>query len=95
VGAEAQQAKKKSPKDLPLQYRRWLEEEVVYIISPKERDVFLQLEADRERETFMKAFWKQRDETPDTEKNEFREEHYRRITYANQWFGRDTPTAAG
>jgi GWxTD domain-containing protein len=93
VGAEAQQAKKKSPKDLPLQYRRWLEEEVVYIISPKERDVFLQLEADRERETFMKAFWKQRDETPDTEKNEFREEHYRRITYANQWFGRDTPTA--
>jgi GWxTD domain-containing protein len=88
----AGQGKKKSPKDLPEQYRRWIQEEVVYIISPKERDVFLQLENDRERETFIRAFWRQRDETPDTEKNEFREEHYRRISYANNWFGRDTAT---
>jgi GWxTD domain-containing protein len=92
VAAAADQTKKKNPKDLPLQYRRWLTEEVVYIISPKERDVFLQLETDRERETFIKAFWRQRDETPETDKNEYREEHYRRIAYANQWLGRDTPT---
>ena len=85
------QAKKISSKDLPPQYRRWLEEEVVYIITPKEREVFLQLDNDRDREIFLRTFWKQRDPTPDTEKNEFREEHYRRIAYANRWFGRDSP----
>lgn len=90
-GPAAAQVKKKSSKDLPPLYRKWLEEEVVYIIMPKERDVFLQLESDREREIFIKAFWKQRDPTPDTDRNEFREEHYRRISYANQWFGRGSP----
>ncbi len=85
------QAKKKTSKDLPPQYRKWLDEEVVYIITPKEKEVFLQLESDRDREIFIKAFWKQRDPTPETEKNEFREEHYRRIAYANQWFGRNSP----
>jgi GWxTD domain-containing protein len=89
--ADAGQAKKKAPKDLPPQYRKWIEEDVPYIITPKERDVFLQLESDREREIFMTAFWNHRDPTPGTDKNEFREEHYRRITYANQWYGRDTP----
>jgi GWxTD domain-containing protein len=91
AGPAAAQVKKKSPKDLPLQYRTWLEEEVVYIITPKERDVFLRLESDREREIFIKAFWKQRDPDPNTDKNEYREEHYRRIAYANQWFGRNSP----
>ena len=90
-GPAAAQVKKKSSKDLPPLYRKWLEEEVVYIIMPKEREVFLQLDSDREREIFIKAFWKQRDPTPDTDRNEFREEHYRRISYANQWFGRGSP----
>ncbi len=89
----AGQAKKMSPKDLPPQYRKWIEQDVVYIITPKERDVFLQLESDREREIFITAFWKQRDPTPGTPKNEFKDEHYRRIAYANLWYGRDTPTA--
>ncbi|MDH4198318.1 MAG: GWxTD domain-containing protein, partial [Candidatus Aminicenantes bacterium] len=53
--------KKKSPSDLPPEFRKWLEEEVVYIISKKEREVFLQLESDRERKIFVEAFWKQRD----------------------------------
>jgi len=83
---------KKNIKELPLKYRKWLEEEVVYIITPKEKEVFLQLETDRERELFIKAFWKQRDPTPGTPENEFKEEHYRRIRYANLWFGRGTPT---
>jgi len=87
----AGQAGKKSPKDLPPQHRKWLEEDVVYIITEKERDVFLRLETDREREIFIEAFWRQRDPTPHTPKNEFREEHYRRLSHANQWFGRDTP----
>ncbi|GAH08731.1 unnamed protein product, partial [marine sediment metagenome] len=79
-------------KDLPPSYRKWLEEEVVYIITPKEKEVFLQLEGDRERDMFVDAFWKVRDPEPSTPKNEFREEHYGRINYANLWFGRGTPT---
>ena len=82
---------KKSPKDLPEKYKKWFEEEVVYIITPKEKDVFFQLETDREREIFIEAFWKQRDPNPNTPENEFKEEHYRRVKYANQWFGRESP----
>ena len=83
----------KSPKELPERYKKWLEEEVVYIITPTERKVFLMLENDREREIFIEAFWKHRDPTPETPENEFKLEHYRRISYANKWFGRGTPTA--
>jgi len=83
--------KKKSAKDLPPQYRKWLEEEVVYIITPKERDVFLQLESDREREIFINAFWKARNPDSASSENAFKKEHYRRIQYANQWFGKDSP----
>lgn len=72
------------PKDLPTQHRRWLEEEVVYIITPMERDVFLRLSNDRERDLFITAFWKHRDPTPGTDKNEFREEHYRRLNHVNR-----------
>ncbi|MGB9906524.1 MAG: GWxTD domain-containing protein [Candidatus Saccharicenans sp.] len=75
---------------LPERYRKWLEEEVVYIITPKEREVFLKLQTDRERDIFIEAFWKQRDPNPNTPQNEFREEHYRRLNYANQFLGRGT-----
>jgi GWxTD domain-containing protein len=81
----------RSIKDLPQNYRKWLEEEVVYIITPKEKEVFLKLENDRERDLFIEAFWKQRDPNPVTPENEFKKEHFRRIAYANQWFGRDSP----
>jgi len=82
---------KKSPKDLLEIYRTWLEEEVVYIITPKEKEVFLQLETNKERDIFIEAFWKQRDPNPNTTENEFKKEHYRRIKYANQWHGRESP----
>lgn len=72
-------------------HRKWLEEEVIYIITPKEKEVFLQLENDRERNLFIDAFWKQRDPNPNTPENEFKKEHYRRIAYANQYFGRESP----
>jgi GWxTD domain-containing protein len=85
--------KKKASKDLPPTYRKWLEEEVVYIITPKEKDVFLQLETDREREIFIDAFWKQRDPEILTPENEFRVEHYKRTAYANQFLGREGPGA--
>jgi GWxTD domain-containing protein len=90
---EASGQKKKSSKDLPSQYRKWLEQEVVYIITPKEKEVFLQLETDKEREIFITAFWKQRDPEPLTPENEFKTEHFRRIAYANQNFGREGPGA--
>jgi GWxTD domain-containing protein len=81
----------RSIKDLPQNHRKWLEEEVVYIITPKEKEVFIKLENDRERELFIEAFWKQRDPNPNTPENEFKKEHFRRIAYANQWLGRDSP----
>jgi len=84
--------KKISPKDLDPRYRKWLEEEVVCIISPKERDVFLQLETDQQREKFIEAFWKVRNPNPSVPENEFKTEYYRRIQYANQHIGREGPT---
>jgi GWxTD domain-containing protein len=80
-------------KDLPERHKKWLEEEVVYIITALEKEVFLQLESDRERDQFIEAFWKQRDPTPGSPENEFRTEHYRRINHANHFFGRTTPKA--
>jgi len=82
---------KKSIKELPPRFIKWLKEEVVYIITPTEKDVFLQLETDRERELFIEAFWKHRDPTQGTPENEFKKEHSRRINYANYNLGRGVP----
>jgi len=78
-------------KKLPPRYQTWLKEEVVYIIADKEKECFLQLASDLEREAFIKAFWRQRDPNANTPENEFQIEHLRRITYANNWFGKDSP----
>ncbi len=85
-------ASKKSIKDLPERYQKWLKEDVLYIITSKEKEIFLQLNTDRERDIFMEAFWKQRDPIPSTPENELKTEHYRRINYVNKHFGRGTPT---
>ncbi len=76
---------------LPPRYRNWLDQEVVYIVSPVERQVFLQLQTDRERDVFIEAFWRQRDPTPGTPANEFKTEHYVRLTYVNRYFSRSAP----
>jgi len=81
----------KSLEELSQRFRKWLEEEVVYIISPTEKDVFHQLTTDRERELFIEAFWNHRDPTPGTPENETKKEHYRRINYANRFFARAVP----
>jgi len=78
-------------KELSPRHEKWLEEEVVYIITALEKEVFHQLEADRERDLFIEAFWKQRDPSPGSPTNEFKEEHYQRKNYANHFFGRSTP----
>ncbi|MCJ7488030.1 MAG: GWxTD domain-containing protein, partial [Candidatus Aminicenantes bacterium] len=76
---------------LPERYKKWLDEEVVYIITAHERDVFLQLRTDRERDIFVEAYWKHRDPEPGTPRNEFEEEHYRRLNFANATYGRSSP----
>jgi len=76
---------------LSERFKKWLDEEVVYIATPVERDVFLKLRDDRERDTFIEAFWKHRDPNPATAENEFRTEHERRLAYANSVLGRATP----
>ncbi len=71
-------------------YKTWLEEDVAYIISDVEREAFLELVSNEERESFIDVFWRKRDETPSTPENEYKEEHYRRLEYANKFLGRDT-----
>jgi GWxTD domain-containing protein len=75
---------------LPEHHKKWLLEEVPYLISEVEHEVFLGLESEQEREAFVEAFWRKRDENPATLENEYREEHYRRLAYVNEFFGRDT-----
>jgi GWxTD domain-containing protein len=72
-------------------YRKWLEEDVRWIISDEERAAFRQLSNDEEREQFIEQFWLRRDPTPDTIENEYREEHFRRIAYANERFAAGIP----
>jgi GWxTD domain-containing protein len=77
--------------ELSKTYKKWLDEDVVYIISDEEKKAFKQLSNDEERDQFIEAFWQRRDPTPDTEENEFKEEHYRRIAYANEHFAAGIP----
>lgn len=74
-------------------HREFLEEAVVYIISETERQVFLGIEGEELRDAFIAAFWRRRDPDPTTPENEFRDEHYERIAYANEFYGRDTGRA--
>jgi len=75
---------------LPANYREWLEEEVVYVITQTEREVFLSLGTLEERERFIEAFWRIRDPNLATPENEFQSEHYRRLEYANRSLSRET-----
>ena len=74
-------------RNLPAPYRHWLNEEVTYIINSDERKQFLALANDAERDAFMKAFWEVRNPTSGSEINDYKEEHYRRLAYANQNYG--------
>jgi len=77
--------------ELSKTYKKWLNEDVVWIITDQERAAFKQLSNDEERDNFIEAFWQRRDPTPDTEENEYKEEHYRRIAYANEHFPAGIP----
>ena len=78
-------------KELDSQYRKWLDEDVVYIISPEERSAFLHLATNEERESFIEAFWQRRNPDPESADNTFKEEHYRRIAYVNEHFSSGIP----
>src|SRR6202047_2332071 len=82
---------KKTLKELDTPYKQWLSEDVIYIISPAERQAFLQLETNEEREQFIEQFWLRRSATPDLPDNDCKEEHYRRIAYANEHFASGIP----
>src|SRR5438270_1225391 len=72
-------------------YKKWLDEDVRYIITDEEKSAFKQLSNDEERDNFIEAFWARRDPTPDTVENEYKEEHYARIAYANEHFAAGIP----
>ena len=82
---------RKTLKELDSQYKQWLNEDVIYIISPEERNAFLQLDTNEEREQFIEQFWLRRSSNPDLPENDFKEEHYRRIAYANEHYASGIP----
>ncbi len=72
-------------------YQDWLKKDVAYLITNEEKKAFNQLKTDEERENFIENFWRRRDPNPDTEENEFREEYYERIAYANEHYASGIP----
>jgi GWxTD domain-containing protein len=78
-------------RELPKAYKDWLEKDVAYIITDEEKKAFKKLQTDEEREQFIEAFWRRRDPDPDTDENEYREEYYERIAYANEHFASGIP----
>jgi GWxTD domain-containing protein len=89
LGAQSQKVQKIREEDLPENYREWLTL-VRYIIQPVEKEVFLKLTSDRDRNIFIETFWKQRDPTPGTPENEYKDEHIKRFNYATTYYGRGT-----
>ncbi|MCK7479399.1 MAG: GWxTD domain-containing protein [Candidatus Moduliflexus flocculans] len=82
-------AQKPNVKDLAPRFRQWLDL-VAYHIQPVEKDVFMKLTSDRDRDVFVETFWKQRDPTPGTPENEYRDELVKRFKYCNEFYGRGT-----
>jgi GWxTD domain-containing protein len=92
VGEKQKKENAKSLKqELSKTYKKWLDEDVRWIISDEERAAFKQLSNDEERDQFIEGFWQRRDPTPDTVENEFKEDHYARIAYANEHFAAGIP----
>lgn len=89
------QSPEDKPRDVKVEakkvYKDWIKKDVAYIITSEEKKAFNQLKTDEERENFIENFWRRRDPNPDTEENEFREEYYERIAYANEHFASGIP----
>jgi len=90
--AKEQQRKTKDlERELDSQYKKWLNEDVIYIITPEEKNAFLHLSTNEEREQFIEQFWARRNPDPDSPENSFKEEHYRRIAYTNEHYASGIP----
>jgi len=98
-GDEPRQLSKKEEKrrlkrlqdELRGPFKKWMREDVRYILTEGEKKAFVRLTTDEERENFIEQFWLRRDPTPDTVENEYREEHYRRIAWANERYASGIP----
>ncbi len=90
IFADPSFAKDERLERLSPEHRKWIEEEVVYIITDSEKDLFLMLETVEERNRLIEAFWRKRDPNPATPQNEFKIEHYTRFEHANKFLGRET-----
>src|SRR5579872_557445 len=88
---ERRRRDKKLHDELATPYKKWIDEDVTYIITPEERSSFLKLQTNEEREEFIEQFWLRRNPDPDSPENTFKEEHYRRIAYANEHFASGIP----
>ncbi len=82
---------KELERELAGPWKKWMNEDVVYIITDEEKTAFKRLKTDEERQQFVEQFWMRRDPTPDTEENEYKEEHYRRIAYSNDHYASGIP----
>ncbi|HEX4067994.1 MAG TPA: GWxTD domain-containing protein [Acidobacteriaceae bacterium] len=82
---------KELKQELSTTYRKWLDQDVRWIITDQERKAFLSLSNDEERDAFIEQFWRRRNPNPDSPDNEYREEHYARIAYANEHFAAGKP----
>lgn len=97
ITAQAQPQKSELPvgrgtvsNNMPSVYQRWLDQDVRWIITPEEQAAFARLSSSGERDQFVEKFWLRRDPTPGTAENEYKEEHYRRLAYANTHFAAAT-----
>jgi len=88
---EEKKRQKAIQKENESPYKKWIEEEVPYIITDEERQTFKKLTTDDERESFIETFWERRNPNPGNPENEFKEEYYRRIAYANEHYASGIP----
>lgn len=88
---DVQDKARKTKQEKEKIYNDWMSKDVKYIITPEEKKAFKELKTDDERENFIENFWRRRDPNPDTEENEYREEYYERIAYANENFSSGKP----
>src|SRR5512144_1806127 len=88
-GKDRNERKKKE--ELKSVYKNWLDQDVSYIITDEERKAFKALKTDEERDQFIEQFWLRRDPDPDTPENEYKEQYWERVQYANEKFTSGVP----
>jgi TonB family protein len=88
---QSSQSESRGKANAETSYRKWLNEDVAYIITPKERSEFLKLKTNQDRDKFIDQFWARRSPNPGSAVNKFKADHYRRIAYANEHFKSTRP----